>query len=193
MTPWWNPLRSTWELNCDDFRITDHAWPGFLEKIKRGAARSLGLSPEDINVEPYKLLLYEKGSFSKRHRDSAKAPGMIGSLIVCLPSKHEGGQVHLSYAGKDRVYATSPMSAFDITALAWYSDVTHKIKEVTAGYRLVLTYTIIQKDGPRRFAGYFEQQQALVKETFDRYLKWYQNLPTLVYSLGHRYSLRSKT
>lgn len=50
---------------------------------------------------------------------------MIGTMVVSLPAKHEGGEVHLSHAGKRHVFATSESSALDLAALAWYSDVTH--------------------------------------------------------------------
>lgn len=186
-------VRLTWELNRDEFRTTNPAWPGFLDTVKQDAAHSLGLFPADIDIEPYKLLLYEKGSLFKRHKDSEKAPGMIGSLVICLPSKHEGGQVHLSHAGKDYVYATGPNSASDLTALAWYSDVTHEIKEVTAGHRLVLTYNIIQKAGPGRSAGFFMQQQAQLREKIARWSSDFPDLSRLVYFLDHKYSQSSLT
>lgn len=186
-------VRLTWELNRDEFRLTNPAWPEFLDIIKQDAAHSLGLSPLDIDIEPYKLLLYEKGSFFKPHRDSEKAPGMVGSLVVCLPSKHQGGQVHLSHAGKDHVHATGPNSAFDLTALAWYSDVTHEVKEVTAGHRLVLTYNINQRAGPGISAGFFMQQQAQLREKIARWSSDFPDLSKLVYFLDHKYSQSSLT
>lgn len=181
-------VRLTWELQGDEFQVTNPAWPEFLDTIKQDAANSLGLSPVDIHVEPHKLLLYEKGSFFKRHKDSEKAPGMIGSLVVCLPSQHEGGQVHLSHAGQDHVYETAPNSAFDLTALAWYSDVTHEIREVTAGHRLALTYNIIQRAGAGKSAGFFVRQQAQSKEKIARWPRDFPDLSRLVYFLDHQYS-----
>ncbi|ROV99032.1 hypothetical protein VMCG_06678 [Cytospora schulzeri] len=181
-------VRLTWEIHLDEIRITNPAWPGFLDAIKHDAAHSLGLFPADIRLEPHKLLLYEEGSFFRRHKDSEKSPGMIGSLIICLPSKHEGGQVHLSHAGKDHVYATAPNSAFNLTALAWYSDVTHEIKEVTAGHRLVLTYNIVQRAGGGKSAGFFVQQQAQLKDKIARWPRAFSNVSRLVYFFDHKYS-----
>ncbi|KAI0169556.1 hypothetical protein GGR52DRAFT_573620 [Hypoxylon sp. FL1284] len=80
-----------------------------------------------------------KGSFFKPHKDSEKAPGMIGTLVICLPSKHEGGSVHLPHAGKKYDFDTDKTSEFGLTALSWFSDVTHEIKPLVSGYRLVLT------------------------------------------------------
>lgn len=115
---------------------------------------------------------------------------MIGTLIICLPSVHEGGDVHLSHAGKSRVFATSQHSAFDVTALAWYSDVTHEIKEVTSGYRLVLTYNLIQDQtaGVPTSAKFFIDQQTQLQKMVE---KWRQDFPKtkrLLYVLEHEYS-----
>lgn len=147
--------------------------------------------PQNVQAEPYKLLLYEEGSFFKRHKDSEKAPGMIGTLVICLPSKHEGGDVHLSHAGKNCMFATSKSSTFDLTALAWYSDVTHEIKEITSGYRLVLTYNIIQGQGSKTSAGFFDKQQSHLQSLIDRWRQEFPKITKLVYRLEHKYSQKS--
>jgi hypothetical protein len=133
-------------------------------------------------------LLYEEGSFFKRHKDSEKAPGMIGTLVVCLPSKHEGGEVCLSHAGKDFIFATAPSSDFSITSLRWYSDFTHEIKKVTSGHRLVLTYNLIQTSGIPASASFLTEQSSNLKTIL---LKWRAEFLTtqrLVYFLDHKYS-----
>ena len=45
----------------------------------------LGVLSNEIDSELYKLLVYEKGSFFKKHRDSEKTRGMFGTLVVNLP------------------------------------------------------------------------------------------------------------
>ncbi|KAJ0109209.1 hypothetical protein J7T55_009540 [Diaporthe amygdali] len=183
-----NFSRLTWELNHDQFRAANPAWPAFLETIKQGASQSLGLDASDINVELDKLLLYEKGYSCRRHEDSDRTPGVVGRLILCLPSEHAGGQVHLTYAGKEHVFATALFSEFDLSSLAWYSDATHEVKEITAGHRLELTYKIIQMSGFEKSAEFFIKQQAQLKEKIAR---WPGDLNKLVHFLEHRYSQRS--
>lgn len=68
---------------------------------------------------------------------------MFGSLIIVLPSKFEGGQVHVSHGGEKDVFDISPSSEFTTSALAWYTDVTHEVKPVTSGYRLALAYNLL--------------------------------------------------
>lgn len=174
-----------WELDHDQFRIINPSWPEFLESIKQDAAHGLGMVLSDIDVEPDKLLLYEKGSFIRRHKDSEMTPGFTGRLVICLPSEHKGGEVCLEHAGRDHAFATAPGSAFDLSALAWYSGVTHEVVEINSGHRLELTYIITQRSGTAKSADFFVEQQARLKE---RIVRWPGGLPWLAYFLDHKYS-----
>ncbi|RYP23854.1 hypothetical protein DL765_000931 [Monosporascus sp. GIB2] len=104
---------------------------------------------------------------------------------------HEGGDVHLSHADKNCIFATSGSSSFGLTALAWYSDVTHEIKQITSGYRLVLTYNIIQEGGSKTSAGYFLQQQTHLQSLIARWRSEFPSTQRLVYRLEHKYSQQS--
>lgn len=140
---------------------------------------------------PWKLLLYEEGSFFRPHKDSEKAPGMIGTLVLSLPAKHEGGKVHLSHSNRRHVFATSDFSSFDLTALAWYSDVTHEIKPISSGYRLVITYNLLQQHGSPPSAGRFIEQQAELQELLQKWASALQSETRVIYRLGHKYSQSS--
>lgn len=72
-----------------------------------------------------------------------KAPGMFATLVVTLPSEFTGGEIHVSHGGKSKVFDNAKDSAFETTVLAWYTDVTHEVKEITSGYRLALSYHLI--------------------------------------------------
>ncbi|KAF4810912.1 hypothetical protein CGCSCA5_v010211 [Colletotrichum siamense] len=182
-------VRKTWELNHTQFQLINPEWAGFLQKVYLTAAGGLGLT--DVSVKPHKLLLYEEGSFFKRHKDSEKEPGMVGTLVICLPSEHQGGDVHLAFGSDQRIFSTAPTSTFDVTTLAWFSDVTHEVKELTSGYRLALTYNIVQNGSSKQSAGFFGQQAQQVKQVL---LQWQVNYPgnnMLVYPLDHKYSQSS--
>lgn len=73
-----------------------------------------------------------------------KVPGMFGTLVICLLSERTEGEVHVVHGKEKRTLATHPESVFNLSALAWYSDVQHEIKSVTSRHRLVLTYNIVQ-------------------------------------------------
>ncbi|KAH6678827.1 hypothetical protein F5X68DRAFT_263813 [Plectosphaerella plurivora] len=135
-------VRKTWELDHTQFHHCNPALDAFLkDTLLKKAADDLGL--ESVRAEPYKLLLYEAGSFFKPLKDSEKTPGMVATLVICLPSEHQGGDVHLSFGGMTRVLSSGSGSKFDMTALAWYGDVTHEVKDLTSGHRLVITYNVI--------------------------------------------------
>ncbi|KAI1277924.1 hypothetical protein F5Y07DRAFT_407119 [Xylaria sp. FL0933] len=137
------PVKNAWELDASEFQIANPAWETFIYDTRNDASQSLGMP--SVRAQLHKLVLYEPGSFFKQIRDCEKAPGVVATLIICLPSRHKGGEVHVSYAGKDRVFNTSE-SIFDISAVAWYADVTSEMQPVLEGYQLVLIYDIIQTE-----------------------------------------------
>lgn len=59
---------------------------------------------------------------------------MFGTLVICLPSKHEGGAVRLSHAGKEMVFESDQGSAYRISYMAWYADVTHEVSSDTSTF-----------------------------------------------------------
>ncbi|KAF3009974.1 hypothetical protein E8E13_011285 [Curvularia kusanoi] len=136
-------VRKTWELEASQIEFRNPAWAAFEQTLVRQATTDLGVQIE-ASAQPYKLLLYEEGAFFKAHRDTEKAPGMFGTLVVCLPSEHTGGEVLLKHDEKRQTLHTAGTSAHEISALAWYSDVQHEIKPVMSGYRLVMTYNLTQ-------------------------------------------------
>ncbi|KAI9706510.1 MAG: hypothetical protein M1836_003516 [Candelina mexicana] len=136
-------VRKTQEIDAHQFELRNPAWQKYLQDIINDVAKDLGVGPSGVRAEPYKLLLYEKGAMFKPHRDSEKAPRMFGTMVICLPSEHEGGQVWLNHDRRKKTFDTAKTSAFEQSYIAWYADVTHEIRPVTSGNRLVLTYNLI--------------------------------------------------
>ncbi|KAI1308254.1 hypothetical protein F5Y03DRAFT_350483 [Xylaria venustula] len=180
-------VRRTWELSFDDFRLTNPAWPSFLDTVLQEACDKMGIIGS-VDAQPHKLLLYERDSFFRPHKDSQKEVGMIGTLAICLPAKHEGGEVHLSHAGKKHTFSTSKHSPFDITALAWFSDVTHEVRKVASGHRLVLTYNIIHQSGLELSAAAFNEQTDTVNDALTQCSLQDPSFTRKIYVLGHKYS-----
>lgn len=84
-------VRKSWELDPSQFSLRNPRWEQMTTKILGQVYEGLGLTCglENVSAELYKLLLYEEGAFFKPHRDSEKVPGMFGTLIICLSSRHE--------------------------------------------------------------------------------------------------------
>jgi hypothetical protein len=184
-------VRQTWELDTSEFRLQNPAWNAYLESLVIKAVQALGVEGP-VRAAPHKLLLYEQGAFFKPHKDTEKVPGMFGTLVICLPSYHEGGDVCLSHAGRKMVLQTSPSSRFDISVLAWYGDVPHEVKPLTTGYRLVLTYNLVHGISQMKpSAGRLEQG----RRRFENLLrKWQADCSyeeTLLFILEHKYTINS--
>lgn len=189
-------VRNTWELNASEFEFQNPAWKSFFDDLVRQAIVGLGVRVT-VRAESYKLLLYEEGAFFKAHKDSGKVPGMFGTLVICLPSKHAGGEVHLSHAGQKRTLDTAATSEFDLTALSWYSDVKHEIRPITSGYRLVLTYNLVDASGSavKQSAAQMYEKRNELDGLFRLWKRALENRNKLVYILDHQYtklSLRLK-
>ncbi|KAI1826249.1 hypothetical protein F4861DRAFT_498656 [Xylaria intraflava] len=181
-------VRNTWEIDTSGFRILNPAWAPFIADVVKDVSRSLGLP--GARADLYKLLLYEEGSFFKRHKDSEKAPGMMATLSICLPSRHKGGEVHLSHAGRNFVFETS-QSIFDLFALAWYADVTHEIKPIVEGHRLVLIYNIIRTGSSANSADFLAKQNQKLDGALAKSNVHFPVPQRLLYFLEHKYSRTS--
>lgn len=62
-------------------------------------------------------------------------------MVICLPSAHEGGEIILRHNGAEQRFSTA---SYQPSAACWYSDVTHEVLEITSGYKLVLTFNLVQ-------------------------------------------------
>lgn len=138
------------------------------------------------------------GSFFKAHKDTPRSEDMFASLVVVLPTTHQGGRLTFRHRDFEYVFdsgealsqATSPSVAF----AAFYSDVEHEVTLVESGYRVTLTYNLYFHNTPRPssvpFAGAY--QQAL-KAAFLRLLSdttYCRNGGYLGFGLRHEYPSR---
>ncbi|KAF2102572.1 hypothetical protein NA57DRAFT_10257, partial [Rhizodiscina lignyota] len=123
------------------------------------------------------------------HLEKEEVPGMFGTLVVCLPSRHTGGEMILSHHGQLISLETALSSDFDLSAIAWYSDVKHEIKPVLTGYRLALTYNLARAagSGERPSAKTIHKRNTEIQRAFEQ---WQDddNEPLLVYILGNTYT-----
>ncbi|KAK0227405.1 hypothetical protein EDD85DRAFT_853663, partial [Armillaria nabsnona] len=134
------------EINASRIALRP-GWQAFIEgMVLPSVLQKLGMQVTAPRCELYKLLLYQEGSHFARHQDTARTPGMFATIIIILPSHYEGGEVEVSHAGSSQPLTCNfaLQSQSSTTILAWYTDVHHKIKWVTSGYRLALTYNVIR-------------------------------------------------
>ncbi|CZT25737.1 uncharacterized protein RCC_11406 [Ramularia collo-cygni] len=194
-------VRNTWEIDAAKIKCAHPKWPSIEQSILDSVTSQLGIvgGSEFVKLEPYKLLIYGEGAMFKPHRDTEKAEGMFGTLVIALSSPHQGGDVAVSFNGKQKVMETSPDSAWSTSFLAWYGDVLHEVRPVTKGYRIVLTYNMMHT-GPSAAPGISEGDPRLV--TLQSVLKdWSRDVDVddedrasdplpgyLIYMLEHQYT-----
>lgn len=103
-------------------------------------------------------------------RSTEKIPGMFGTLVICLPSMHQGGEVVLKHCGEKKVFRTSEVSQ---SFASWYSDVSqsHEVLPVTSGFRWVLTYNLaLDLTGPGPSASLPRFETPALRRTLKQWL-----------------------
>ena len=45
---------------------------------------------------------------------------MFGTLVICLPSQHVGGEVHVTHNKGEKILKTAEASEYDYSYLCWY-------------------------------------------------------------------------
>ena len=183
-------VRNVWQLSPEQFELTNPEWDTLLQNtIHKSIGQPLGLGECKIEYEPYKLLIYEKGSFFTSHRDTEKIPNMFATLVVSLPSEHEGGELIVSHGDQSQHYSFASEDLIHPHFLAFYADCYHEVKAITSGYRICLIYNLSiakRKKQPRL------SQQSKAIDDINQYIQTWvsknQENPLLCYLLEHSYS-----
>lgn len=147
-------VRAGWEIGKRQLKIEARRWQRALRPQLGQLGRDLGL-PEGctLRAELYNLLVYGPGQFFAPHQDSEKADGMIGTLVVTLPSEFNGGAFVIEHHDEKVSYRGSRDR---LSFVAFYADCHHEVRPVTDGYRVVLTYNLFLEgatDAQRRPTG----------------------------------------
>ncbi len=137
-------IRRTWQIAAERIAFTGKHWPATLAAIVARIAETLGIDGE-VTASPYKLLIYDTGSFFVPHRDTEKLPGMFATLVIALPSTAEGGELIVSHKGEEKRIDLRCPDPSELAFAAFYGDCVYEVRPVTAGYRLVLIYNLARR------------------------------------------------
>ncbi len=140
-------VRKVWQLPASQVRLGGKAWEKTFSRILATVVDGLGCAEAKVSAELYKLLVYDAGGFFKAHRDTEKAGGMFGTLVVVLPSAHRGGELVIRHAGREAVTDLSSEEFSELKFVAFYADCEHEVRPVTEGQRVCLVYNLIQLPG----------------------------------------------
>lgn len=182
-------VRNTFELDPKKFRL-DPEWSSAVAKAAQLAGQQLGLPSEQIEVRPYKLLVYEKGGFFLPHRDSKKQDGMVASLIVVLANPFEGGALVVRHGAAKRTLRFEEAATGRAPCYAaFYADCEHEVERVTQGVRLCLAYNLVLKPSRSKPA----DAKLLPGDALTESIRsWTATQPAqpLVFALEHHYTQR---
>ena len=146
-------VRKVWQLPPSKVRIGGKSWEDSFRQILSTVKDGLGCVDAVVSAELYKMLVYDAGGFFKAHRDTEKAEGMFGTLVVVLPSPHRGGELVIRHAGRAATVDLASPETSELRFAAFYADCEHEVKPVTDGNRVCLVYNLIQRQaGPKEGA-----------------------------------------
>jgi hypothetical protein len=189
-------VRDTWEISRERISIDAARWKPALDEALDRMGGVLGIPRgQRLKAQLHNLLIYAPGQFFLPHRDSEKADGMLGTLVVTLPSSCSGGELAIVHQGTKQLFAGS---STELTLTAFYGDCRHEVRPVRRGYRIALTYNLVVQGEPAREVSAPDRINALagrIKEFFDtpRRPRWKGDKPVgpperLVYLLDHQYT-----
>lgn len=142
-------VRRCWQIDAKRLSFHSAAWKKFLQQTVARVAGELGIEGK-VSASPYKLLIYEKDGHFKPHRDTEKLEAMFGTLIIALPSAHEGGRLLVRHGGREiAVDFSEPEHWRDFQFAALFADCEHEVEPVRSGYRCCLVYNLrLEKGDP---------------------------------------------
>ncbi len=184
-------IRRVWQLAPDRVTLGGRSWERVFQGMMDQVAVGLGREPNSVSAELYKMLVYDPGAFFASHRDTEKASGMFGTLVVSLPSAHCGGELVIRHHGHEATVDLSSEEVSELVFTAFYADCLHEVKPMIEGHRVCLIYNLVHRhtagDAPfvaPRYDAEAEEAAKLLNEAFGG--------PTppakIVWLLEHQYS-----
>ncbi len=185
-------VRKVWQISPTDIELGGRGWFGAFPRLLTRVATDLGLDPAHVDAEFYKLLIYDEGGFFLAHRDSEKAGGMFGTLVVALPSAHDGGRLLIRHAGRETAVDLRGNDPGEVRYAAFYADCEHEVLPVISGHRVCLVYNLVQRGA--RGAPAVPDERPAAEAAAHVLRPWAANKERpvkLVYLLDHHYTQAS--
>jgi hypothetical protein len=139
-------VRRCGQIPASAVHLDDSRWRATLDRIVADATAGLGADGK-VEAELYKLLVYEPGGFFLEHRDTEKVGGMFATLIVVLPSEHEGGELVVAHQDRETILDLALRDLGRARWAAFYTDCRHELRPVRSGFRIALVYNLVRRSG----------------------------------------------
>ncbi len=183
-------VRNVWRMAPDRLELTNPDWDKFVQDIVGKVQAELGLEKQKLQAHLYDLLLYEPGSFFLPHKDGEKLDRMVATLVIVLPSPHEGGELVVRHEGQEQVidFSSSSNNPFQIHYAAFYADCEHEVRPLRKGYRLCLVYNLTLAKGKKGITA--PRSAEHISEIAELLQQWAreESNQKLVITLDHQYT-----
>jgi predicted 2-oxoglutarate/Fe(II)-dependent dioxygenase YbiX len=181
-------VRNTQEITADRITLTidDAAKETLLLQIRTG----LGLSKKTrLTMHLHNMLIYQPGQFFNTHQDSEKLENMVASVVMVLPSPHIGGDLVIQHNKEKHTFSSENVDHTHLQCIAFYADCPHKIKKVTHGHRIALTYNVvIEPEEIQLDTHHNAALNQILSAYFDQEEDYNAEPRKLVYFLDHDYT-----
>ena len=184
-------VRRVWQIDAARVRLGGKHWAPSLQRVLADVVRGLGCEDAATRAELYKLLVYDPGGFFLPHRDSEKAPGMFGTLLIQLPSPHTGGELRIRHGSREVRIDLSATDGSELGFAAFYADCEHEVRPVEAGHRLCLVFNLLRDaagDEPPAGAPSYDAAVTQAARLIGAAFAAEGAPPKLVWLLEHQYS-----
>ncbi|MCC5849989.1 MAG: 2OG-Fe(II) oxygenase [Verrucomicrobia bacterium] len=140
-------VRKVWQVPLSAFTLSGNGWNQALKEVLDQVRNDLGCGDAVVEAELYKLLVYAEDGHFKAHRDTEKAGGMFGTLVITLPSAHTGGNLRIRHADQEVCLDLCPLESAEIRFAAFFADCEHEVEPIKDGNRICLVYNLLRKKG----------------------------------------------
>lgn len=122
----------------------------FLSSIHNFIINALSLGDKKLTFEFCNVLLFEKGSFYKPHRD-VQSKDEFGTLFLLLPSFSQGGDLVINHLSQSKSFnfplnSEEFLKKLKINWVAFFKDCEYEFKELTEGYHVALQFNIFYQN-----------------------------------------------
>lgn len=141
--------RKTYGIEADRIELRNPRWSKTVQYAVRKSIEQLGVlgGESRVRADLHKMLLYEGAGSPSTEHDSYAVSGRIGTVVIILPSEHEGGEAVVRLGNQKRTLSITEPREFSYSYMAWYADADYSVEPVSSGYRLALTYNLIHQTG----------------------------------------------
>ena len=110
-----------WEIDPAQVQFCNAQWSTTVRYAVSKTIEQLSVrgGESSVRADLHNLSLCQEGAFVSVHRDTVKAPGMFATLVIMLPSGHEGGEVTVLRGKEKHPLSNFKFNEFSYAYLAW--------------------------------------------------------------------------